>query len=321
MKTTLRVFSGSFRLRIAAWATTSFAVALAGGTIRLDQITDLVADRAAVERVYYDHRLGTKPPFEKALPAAEIERLVRAGLHKESILARVYQVEISNSQLETEVKRINQETRSPEMLLEIKRALGNDPARFARSVTRPVVVERELRRRFENDDSLHGADRQQADAIRRKILTAPQSDLSKNLAKTLKETKVGTVNEVTWQLGSRPAAECSQATSDPIGSPLPVKARSAKYSLEATAQFARVLTPLDTTNETDQRFYFEDLSAELKTVLRAQLQKPGDISAVIETPTAFLLFVAKERTPSILSAALFSIPKRSFEQWLAEQKE
>jgi len=28
----------------------------------------LCADRTAIEHVYYDHRLGTKPPFEQAMP-------------------------------------------------------------------------------------------------------------------------------------------------------------------------------------------------------------------------------------------------------------
>jgi len=282
----------------------------------------LATDRTAIERIYYNHRLGNKPPFEQLLTRTAVETLVRADLKKEAILKRVYGIEPTLEAIQVELRRIDAETRAPEMLAEIKRALNNDSARFARSVARPVVVERELRRRFENDARLHAAQHQQAESIRRNIIAArSQSHSGKNILQTLKETKVGTVNEVTWQLGSRPAAECSQATSDPIGSPLLVKARSAKYSLEATAQFARLLTPLDTANETDQPFYFEELPAELKTVLRAQLQKPGDISAVIETPTAFLLFVAKERTPSILSAALFSIPKRSFEQWLAEQKE
>jgi hypothetical protein len=31
------------------------------------------ADRAAIERVYYNHRTGQKPPFEQALPAAALE--------------------------------------------------------------------------------------------------------------------------------------------------------------------------------------------------------------------------------------------------------
>jgi hypothetical protein len=54
-------------------------------------------------------------------------------------------------------------------------------------------------------------------------------------------------------------------------------------------------------------------------VLRLQLQKPGDVSAVIETPGGFLVFQAKERTAETLRVASLSIPKRSYEEWHAQQ--
>jgi O-methyltransferase involved in polyketide biosynthesis len=34
-----------------------------------DDAASLCADRTAIERVYYEHRLGQKPPFEQVLPA------------------------------------------------------------------------------------------------------------------------------------------------------------------------------------------------------------------------------------------------------------
>lgn len=56
----------------------------------------LCADRAAIERVYYNHRLGTKPPFEQVLPRELIERLVRQDLHKQAVLKKVYGIEIDH---------------------------------------------------------------------------------------------------------------------------------------------------------------------------------------------------------------------------------
>ena len=56
-------------------------------------------------------------------------------------------------------------------------------------------------------------------------------------------------------------------------------------------------------------------------MLRVQLRQPGDVSAVIEMPTGFLLYVAKEKTGETLSAATLSIPKRSYEEWSNEQNE
>ena len=69
----------------------------------------------------------------------------------------------------------------------------------------------------------------------------------------------------------------------------------------------------------DRKFYFEDLPVELQRVLRAQLHQPGEVSAVIETPGGFLLYVAKERTDTTLATACLSLPKRNYEQWLSEQ--
>jgi len=64
---------------------------------------------------------------------------------------------------------------------------------------------------------------------------------------------------------------------------------------------------------------FEDLPDGLRHVLDAQLRRSGDVSAVIETPGGFLLYVAMERTDAVLSVAWRSSPKRSYEQWLEEQ--
>jgi hypothetical protein len=69
----------------------------------------------------------------------------------------------------------------------------------------------------------------------------------------------------------------------------------------------------------ERKFYFEDLPGELQRVLRAQLRQAGDVSAVIETPSGFLLYVCQEKTAGALSVAMLSLPKRSYEEWLGEQ--
>jgi hypothetical protein len=76
----------------------------------------LVADRAAVERVYHEHRTGTKLPFEEAMPFDLVERLVRTDLKKEFALKRSYRMEITDALVEAEVARINTTTRAPEIL-------------------------------------------------------------------------------------------------------------------------------------------------------------------------------------------------------------
>ena len=80
---------------------------------------------------------------------------------------------------------------------------------------------------------------------------------------------------------------------------------------------ARQLAP--SARDENHQLFFEDLPGELQNVLRVQLREPGDVSAVIETPGGFLLYVATARTAAQLSVLGLSLPKRGYEQWLAEQ--
>lgn len=274
------------------------SVALAAAPDRLA----LCTDRAAIERVYHAHRTGTKRPFEESMPVAMIEKAVRLDLHKEAVLLRRYKVAVTPAMVAAEVQRINTTTRAPEVLAEIKQALGNGPECFARSMARPIVVERELRRRFDTDDALHAARRKEAELARKKLLAG----------KAIED-----LHEVVWLLTPRPESD------QPIGTMPPPEtqgnAKSGTYSVEATVQLAQSLSPPPA--EADRKLYFEDLNPELQNILRVQLQKPGDVSAVIETPGGFLVFKARERSLGSLSATSLSIPKRGYETWLEQQPE
>ena len=162
-----------------------------------DDFALLCADRGAVERVYYNYRLGDKPAFEVAVPPGTIEALVRSDRRKAAVLRRVYQVEITPILIEAEVKRIEATTRAPEVLAELKSALDHDPARFARTVARPLVVERELRVRFENDDRLHAAQRQAASQARAEQLAARGEPLGQQIA-LLRRSHAGEFSLATW---------------------------------------------------------------------------------------------------------------------------
>jgi hypothetical protein len=292
-----------------------------------DDMAMLLRDRAAIERVYYNHRLGQKPPFEEALAPATLEGLARLDLRKEAMLRKAYGVTITPALLDAEVQRINATTRAPEMLAEIKAALGNDPARFAQAFAKPFLVERLLREKFDNDEALHAAQRHDAERVREQLLQAVAADVSRRtnssasserrltsaatadaMAKRLALLKASHSNEVsetTWQLGARPAE-----TNAPADDELDIKQR-----FGPNAQL--ISSPRGA--ERDRKQYFEDLPSELQRVLRLQLRQPGDVSAVIEAPGGFLLFVAKETTDTALTVACPSLPKRSYEQWLSEQ--
>jgi hypothetical protein len=277
--------------------------------------SSLRADRVAIERVYYSHRLGTKPPFEQAMPDVLIERLVRDDLHKKAVLEKVYGVAITPAMLAAEVERIDSTTRAPDVLAELKAALGNDGDRFARSVASPLVVERELRRRFDSDETLHAPQRRETERARDAALAARRESVTQQVV-ALTAATAGTVNESTWRLAARPTQQASSAAT---GVPPQVKgeASSGNYAIRATTQVAQALTPPERLGSSDNQIWFEDLDAELQEVLRAQLQMPGDVSAVIETPGGFLVFVAQDRNATALSAATLTIRKRSYEEWLS----
>jgi hypothetical protein len=313
-------------------------------------LASLRGDRAAIERVYYNHRLGEKPPFEQVLPPATLENLVRQEFCKETALKQAYRVEVTPAMLDAEVQRINTTTRAPEMLAEIKTALGNDPDRFARAMANPILVERLLREKFDNDDALHASPRREMEKVRtqltnasaafrsrrgHKALTekaesgkwktetdqsllitavagqasaAPKDVVAKLLA-LLEQTHSNEVAETTWQLGARP----EETPGAPPADEIEIKRRFGSN--------AQILSSPNAGDGKGRKFYFQDLPGELQNVLHVQLRQPGDVSAVIELPGGFLLYLAKEKTSETLSVATLSISKRSYEQWLNEQNE
>jgi hypothetical protein len=283
------------------------ALTLAGVNGRAaEDFVQLCADRAAIERVYYHHRLGDKPPFEQTLPPAAIEQLVRQDLAKEAALREVYGVEVTPGMLEAEAQRIHAATRAPDVLAELEAALGNDTNRFARIVARPILVERLLREKFENDDPLHAPQRREIDQARERLLSARKNGAPvTNLLALLKQARSNAVSETTWQLGARPAESTAPDADE----------------LEVKQRFGPGAKLLSGTRGADQerKVYFSELPRRLQEVLRAQLRQPGDVSAVIETASGFLLFLATDRGADTLSVASLSIPKRSYEAWLAEQ--
>ena len=278
-------------------------LAIAGGT------EPLIADRAAIERVYHNHRLGEKPPFEQVLTRVMLENLVRQDLRKEAALKKAYGVEVTPAMLDAEVQRINTTTRAPEMLAEIKAALGNDPARFARAMAKPILVERQLREKFDNDDALHAPQRRQVEQTRNELLAGKKAgaDYDKLLALLKRNHSYG-VTETTWQFGARPAE-----TNAPAADEIEIQKRFGPN--------AQILASPPAGIGKEQKLYFEDLPGELQKVLRVQLRQPGDVSAVIETPGGFLLYVTRAKTSAVLSVAGLSMPKHGYDEWLEEQSE
>jgi hypothetical protein len=121
-------------------------------------------------------------------------------------------------------------------------------------------------------------------------------------------------SEAAWQLSAPDLVEHGESTGVNPGRTVP--ARSASYSVEAAATRA---TPATDVQAEVTEPHFADLSPELQRVLRVQLRKAGDVTAVIETPGGFLVFVARDVSPSSMRVATATFPKRDYDTWVAEQ--
>lgn len=264
---------------------------------------NLRADRESIERIYHAHRLGVQESFEKVIPAADLDHLVRLERKKESLLLRIYHIEITPAMIEAEVARIHATTRAPEILTEIKQALGGDPARFANAIVRPLLTERELRRCFDSDAALHAPQRAQAEQARAALLAGKSS---------------ANLTETTWHLASRPADDPATHPNPP-GIPSTANAKSKAYTNHASVQRAQSLTPPAPAAPEHEKHYLEDLGPTLQTLLTAQLGKPGDLTSVIDLPTGFIIFQLNEKTTTTISTGTLTVPRRSYEDWISQQ--
>ena len=108
-----------------------------------------VAYQRAIEDVYWRHRIWpatnaeiSKPPLEKVMSQAQIEKKVEDYLRDSRALEDYWQKPFTSEQLQTEMDRMAQHTKQPEVLRELFAALGNDPFVIAECLARPVVAER-----------------------------------------------------------------------------------------------------------------------------------------------------------------------------------
>jgi hypothetical protein len=109
-----------------------------------------VAHQRAIEDVYWRHRIwpkanaGPKPPLDKVMSQAQIEKKVENYLRNSQALEDYWQRPITSDQLQAEMKRIVSHTKQPRVLRELFAALGNDPVVIAECLARPVLAERLL---------------------------------------------------------------------------------------------------------------------------------------------------------------------------------
>src|SRR5438477_7219433 len=129
-------------------------VIVAATQIRRDEnnrtltFADRVTYQRAIEEVYWQHRIwpkanaGPKPPLEKVMSQAQIEKKVEDYLRNSQALEDYWQKPITPEQLQAEMDRMARHTKQPEVLRELFEALGNDPSVIAQCLARPVLAER-----------------------------------------------------------------------------------------------------------------------------------------------------------------------------------
>src|SRR6266481_951875 len=131
---------------------------------------DRVAYQRAIEDVYWRHRIwpkeqsGPKPPLEKMMSQAQIEKKVEDYLRDSQALEDYWQRPITPDQLQAEMERIASHTKQPGVLREIFAALGNDPFVIAECLARPVLAERVITELYAHDQRFHGELKRRAEA-------------------------------------------------------------------------------------------------------------------------------------------------------------
>jgi N-acetylneuraminic acid mutarotase len=115
---------------------------------RMLTLAERVAYQRAIEEVYWHHRIwpksnaNAKPPLDKVMSQAEIEKKVEDYLRDSQALEDYWQRPITPGQLQAEMERIASQTKQPEVLRGIFAALGNDSLVIAECLARPVLTER-----------------------------------------------------------------------------------------------------------------------------------------------------------------------------------
>jgi len=111
---------------------------------------DRVAYQRAIEDVYWHHRIwpkerpDPKPSLDAVMPQAQLETKVQDYLRDSQMLEDHWQRPITTEQLQAEVDRMAKDTKQPEVLRELFKALGNDPFAIAECLARPALAERNL---------------------------------------------------------------------------------------------------------------------------------------------------------------------------------
>ena len=134
----------------AGKAASLYSEAPANTSQRALSFAERVSYQRAIEEVYWHHRIwpkerpDPKPSLDAVISQAQLEKKVKSYLRNSQALEDDWQRPITAEQLQTEMDRMAQNTRQPEVLQELFEALANDPSVIAECLARPMLAERLL---------------------------------------------------------------------------------------------------------------------------------------------------------------------------------
>ncbi len=243
-----------------------------------------VDDERAVERARYRFVIGNTKPFDEVYPRAIFEKRVAREMAEERALHDAFGLTVTPALLAQEYDRIEGSTKAPEQWEAIKKALGGDRRLIEDVFCRPILVDRALRARFAFDPKIHAAPHQQAREAR-SALVAGKMPPGANVVRLARKA-------------SRPAT-----TEQLLG------------GAKADSSTPRLLSPRP------DRAPDEPIAPdpEVAAVLEKELQRPGDVTTILEERDRFQVLRLRTITPDSWEVEMATFPKVDFDGWLARQ--
>src|SRR6476469_7165028 len=140
--------SAFYLLLLLAVCVIPFALAQRTVSKRTLTFAERVAYQREIEEVYWHHRIWPKenskpkPPLDAVISHTQLEENVKHYLSQSDLVTAQRCMPIAAVELQTEIDRMANHSKQPEVLRELFAALGNDPLVIAECIGRPVLVER-----------------------------------------------------------------------------------------------------------------------------------------------------------------------------------
>jgi N-acetylneuraminic acid mutarotase len=147
-----------------------------------------VSYQRAIEKVSWRHRIwpkarpDPKPSLDAVMTEAQLEKKVADYLRKSQALEDYWKHPITAEQLQTEMDRMAQHTRQPEVLRELFEALGNDPFVIAECLARPALAERLLTNWYASNERIHGVASELVDSSLARVETRLSNTMPTTIA-------------------------------------------------------------------------------------------------------------------------------------------